>query len=129
MLTALAATVMPCAAVTVNAIVPACAVTPVPVARTVMFVVAAEAVEPAVSVSVLVVTPVVSVAGANDAVTPVGRFSAVNATSPAKLPARTIVTVLVAVAPTAADNVGEPMASEMPATGATVSAIVVVRSV
>ena len=129
MLTALAATVMPCAAVTVNAIVPVCAVTPVPVARTMMFVAAATAVEPTVNVSVLVVTPAVSVAGENDAVTPVGRASAVSAMSPVKLPMRTMVTVLVAVVPTAADNVGEPTASVILGTGATVSAIAVVRSV
>ena len=74
------------AAPTVSASAAVCAVTPVPVARTVRFVVAGVAVAAAVIVMTLDVAVEPMVAGAAAAVTPVGSPSTVTATSPAKPP-------------------------------------------
>ena len=75
-----------------------------------------------------VVPVLVMVGGVKTPVTPAGAFSSVSATSPVKLPIRTIVIVVLTTVPAVADSVGAT-SNEIPGSGATVSEIVVVRSV
>jgi hypothetical protein len=83
------------AAVTVSASGAVCAVTPLPVARTVRLVVAAAALAAAVIVIVLEAADPDKVVGAAAAVMPVGNPSTANATSPVYPPVRVSVTVTV----------------------------------
>jgi hypothetical protein len=93
------------------------AVMPVPVARMVMLVVPATAVPDAVNCNVVVAPVPVLGLGVNVAVTPVGRFSAVNVTSPVKF-VRARAIVVDALPFTGTDNVAGVSVSPMVDDGA-----------
>ena len=98
----------PAATVTVSATVAVASVTPVPRARTVTpVVVPVAAVPETASARLLAVAPALSVDGVNVAVTPVGRFSAVSATSPVKFVRATVIAD-VPLALCTTDSVGDP---------------------
>ena len=84
-------------------------VTPWPVPRTIALYVPAVVVGAAVSVSVLVVDPGATDAGANVPVIPAGAPSNVRATAPSYPPFRATVTAVVAVWPTVMFTVGDAM--------------------